>query len=79
MERGSSANGRTHMNRRDRRRHSFYRERNETRDGASGDSVAGGPATGTPEVLENGKLVPFDEPFWFSVAAFRLEIVVYRP
>jgi hypothetical protein len=43
-----------------------------------GASVGGGPETLTAEVLENGRLVPFDEPFWFAVAAFRPTVAVRR-
>jgi len=38
----------------------------------SGGNVA------TAEVLENGRPVPFDEPFWFAVAAFRPDVRVVR-
>jgi hypothetical protein len=34
-------------------------------------SLAEGRDVGTVEVLEDGRLVPFDQPFWFAVAAFR--------
>jgi hypothetical protein len=33
--------------------------------------VASGRDVGTAEVREDGRLVPFHEPFWFTVAAFR--------
>jgi hypothetical protein len=29
-------------------------------------------------VTERGRLVPFDEPFWFAVAAFRPGISIIR-
>jgi hypothetical protein len=32
----------------------------------------------TVEVREQGKLVPFDTPFWFAVAAFRPDVVIVR-
>jgi hypothetical protein len=35
------------------------------------DSVAGGRDVGSAEVLKDGRLVAFDQPFWFTVAAFR--------
>jgi hypothetical protein len=41
-------------------------------------AVAGGRDVGTAEVLENGRLVPFDEPFWFAVAAFRPNVRIVR-
>jgi hypothetical protein len=41
-------------------------------------SVAGGRDIGTAEVRENGRLVPFDEPFWFAVAAFRPNARIIR-
>jgi hypothetical protein len=34
-------------------------------------NVAEGRDVGAAEVLEDGRLVPFDQPFWFAVAAFR--------
>ncbi len=37
-------------------------------------TIAEGRDVGSAEVRENGKLVPFDEPFWFSVAAFRPKV-----
>jgi hypothetical protein len=40
--------------------------------------VAGGRDVGAAEVLEDGKLVPFAEPFWFAVAAFRPGVRVVR-
>jgi hypothetical protein len=42
------------------------------------DSVAGGRDVGTAEVLEGGRLVAFDEPFWFAVAAFRPNVRIIR-
>jgi hypothetical protein len=33
--------------------------------------IAAGRDVGAAEVLENGRLVAFDQPFWFAVAAFR--------
>jgi hypothetical protein len=35
------------------------------------DSIAGGREVGAAEVLRDGRLVAFEEPFWFVVAAFR--------
>jgi Protein of unknown function (DUF3179) len=40
--------------------------------------VAAGRDIGTAEVLEAGRLVPFDEPFWFAVAAFRPHVRIVR-
>jgi hypothetical protein len=40
--------------------------------------VPGGRDVGTAEVLEEGRLVPFDEPFWFAVAAFRPDVRIVR-
>lgn len=46
---------------------------------ALGDStIANGADVGSAQVLENGKAVPFDEPFWFSVAAFRPDARIVR-
>jgi Protein of unknown function (DUF3179) len=42
------------------------------------DSVAGGRDVGAAEVRENGRLVAFDEPFWFAVAAFRPKVRIIR-
>ena len=42
------------------------------------DSVAGGRDVGTAEVLREGELVPFDQPFWFAVAAFRPDARIVR-
>jgi hypothetical protein len=41
-------------------------------------SVPGGRDVGAAEVLEGGRLVPFDEPFWFAVAAFRPDVRIVR-
>jgi CPA2 family monovalent cation:H+ antiporter-2 len=41
----------------------------------AGDIPLGRPV-GTAEVRENGRLVPFDQPFWFAVAAFRPRVVL---
>jgi Protein of unknown function (DUF3179) len=41
-------------------------------------SIASGRDVGAAEVRERGKLVPFDEPFWFAVAAFRPDVRVVR-
>jgi hypothetical protein len=41
-------------------------------------SIHSGRPIGTVEVREHGRLVPFDEPFWFAVAAFRPKVVVVR-
>ncbi len=40
--------------------------------------VASGRDVGAAEVLEGGRLVPFDQPFWFAVAAFRPNVQVVR-
>ncbi len=40
--------------------------------------VADGRDVGATEVLEAGRLVPFDQPFWFAVAAFRPEVRIVR-
>jgi len=41
-------------------------------------AVASGRDIGSAQVTENGKPVPFDEPFWFAVAAFRPHVHVIR-
>ncbi len=38
--------------------------------------IPSGRRVGTAEVRENGRLVPFSEPFWFSVAALQPKVVV---
>jgi hypothetical protein len=44
---------------------------------ALGDpTIAEGADVGAAEVLENGRPVPFSEPFWFAVAAFRPDVVL---
>jgi hypothetical protein len=40
--------------------------------------VAGGRDVGAAEVRDAGKLVAFDEPFWFAVAAFRPNARIVR-
>lgn len=40
--------------------------------------IASGREVGSAQVIENGKPVPFDEPFWFAVAAFRTHVRVIR-
>jgi hypothetical protein len=40
--------------------------------------VAEGRTVGAAEVREQGRLVPFDEPFWFAVAAFRPGVRIIR-
>jgi hypothetical protein len=40
--------------------------------------IAGGRDTGTAEVREGGRLVSFDQPFWFAVAAFRPDARIVR-
>jgi hypothetical protein len=40
--------------------------------------IATGRDVGTADVRVNGKLVPFDTPFWFAVAAFRPDIRILR-
>jgi hypothetical protein len=42
------------------------------------DEIADGRDVGTVEVLERGRLVAFDQPFWFAVAAFRPNVRVVR-
>jgi hypothetical protein len=42
------------------------------------DAVSGGLPVPTVEVLEDGKPIPFDEPFWFAVAAFRPKVVLVQ-
>ncbi len=39
-------------------------------------AIPEGRAVGTAVVLEQGRLVPFSEPFWFAVAAFRPRVVL---
>jgi Protein of unknown function (DUF3179) len=41
-------------------------------------SISQGRDVGTAEVRENGKLVEFDQPFWFAVAAFRPKVRIIR-
>jgi hypothetical protein len=41
-------------------------------------SIADGRDVGTAEVREAGRLVAFDEPFWFAVAAFRPDVRIIR-
>jgi hypothetical protein len=41
-------------------------------------AVARGRQVGAAEVRENGRLVPFDEPFWFAIAAFRPDAEIIR-
>jgi Protein of unknown function (DUF3179) len=41
-------------------------------------AIAGGHDVGAAEVRENGRLVAFDEPFWFAVAAFRPDVRIIR-
>lgn len=46
---------------------------------ALGDAtIANGDDVGSAQVLEDGKAVPFHEPFWFSVAAFRPDVRIVR-
>ena len=40
--------------------------------------IAGGRDVGAAEVLEDGRLVAFDQPFWFAVAAFRPDVRIVR-
>ena len=42
------------------------------------DSVADGRDVGSAEVLEDGRLIAFDQPFWFAVAAFRPDVRIVR-
>ncbi len=39
-------------------------------------AIRDGRSVGTAEVRENGRLVPFSEPFWFAVAAFQPKVVL---
>jgi hypothetical protein len=41
-------------------------------------AISSGRSVGTAEVREHGRLVPFSEPFWFAVAAFRPRVVLAR-
>ncbi len=41
-------------------------------------SPFGGGEVGSAQVLEHGRPVTFDEPFWFAVAAFRPHVVLIR-
>ena len=40
--------------------------------------IASGRDTGAAEVREAGRLVRFDQPFWFAVAAFRPDVRIVR-
>ena len=40
--------------------------------------IGAGRSIATAEVTENGRPVPFDQPFWFAVAAFRQDVRVVR-
>ena len=40
--------------------------------------IAAGRDTGAAEVREGGRLVSFDQPFWFAVAAFRPDVRIVR-
>jgi hypothetical protein len=40
--------------------------------------ISQGRDVGTAEVRENGRLVEFDQPFWFAVAAFRPSVRIIR-
>jgi hypothetical protein len=42
------------------------------------EEIASGRDVGAAEVREGGRLVPFDQPFWFAVAAFRPHTRVLR-
>jgi Protein of unknown function (DUF3179) len=42
------------------------------------EDIAEGRNVGSAEVLEDGRLVPFDQPFWFAVAAFRPDVEIVR-
>jgi hypothetical protein len=44
----------------------------------SGGGTADGPDVGAAEVYEDGELIVFEEPFWFTVAAFRPDVRVVR-
>jgi hypothetical protein len=40
--------------------------------------IAAGRDVGAAQVLERGRPVPFSEPFWFAVAAFRPDTRIVR-
>jgi hypothetical protein len=40
--------------------------------------IADGRDEGTAEVRERGRLITFDQPFWFAVAAFRPDVRIVR-
>lgn len=40
--------------------------------------IAAGRDIGAADVRERGRLVPFDQPFWFAVAAFRPDVRIVR-
>ena len=40
--------------------------------------IAQGRVVRSAEVREGGELVPFDQPFWFAVAAFRPDVRIIR-
>jgi hypothetical protein len=42
------------------------------------EAIAEGRDVGAAEVLADGRLVPFDQPFWFAVAAFRPDARIVR-
>lgn len=42
------------------------------------EAVAAGRGVGAAEVREDGRLIPFEEPFWFVVAAFRPDSRIVR-
>jgi hypothetical protein len=42
------------------------------------ERVGAGRDVGTAEVREDGRLVAFDQPFWFAVAAFRPRVRIVR-
>jgi hypothetical protein len=42
------------------------------------EAAAAGREVGAADVHEDGRLVPFDEPFWFAVAAFRPDVRIVR-
>jgi len=41
-------------------------------------SIGGGRDVGAAELTVDGELAPFEEPFWFAVAAFRPDVVILR-
>lgn len=55
-----------------------FRYRGEVASALDDAAVSRGRSVGSVEVREDGKLVAFDQPFWFAVAAFRPDVRVVR-